>query len=44
MWTYSSLGGRDMCCIVLLNGIENIMLPYICFFEGGNFTFAKVEC
>ena len=43
MWTYSSLGGGDMC-IVLLYGIENIMVPYICFFGGGgNFTFAKVE-
>ena len=31
MWTYSSLGGGDMCCIVLLYEIENTMLPYICF-------------
>ena len=42
MWTYSSLGGGDMC-IELLYEIENTMLPYICFW-GGDFTFAKVEC
>ena len=49
MWTYSSLRGGDMLlyyCMqlkVLLYAIEVTMLPYICFFGGGNLTFAKVE-
>ena len=42
MRTYSSLRGGGY--VVVLYAIEDVMLPYTCFFwGGGNFTFAKVE-
>ena len=41
MRTYSSLRGGGY--VVVLYAIEDVMLPYICFFYVGNFTFAKVE-